>query len=119
MQETPCALTAGDVASIQVLLDLIPASAKLHGNTIVAFVDIFVDVLQGLDGGNDFDIDVAAVLPQEIGIVSDDPAIVHLLSFEQKSLASVTTSAACIGILRNGGVISEGFGKAFGAFAVN
>jgi hypothetical protein len=56
----------------------------------MALVDILVDVLHGLDGGDDLDVDVAVVLPYEIGTVSDNPAIVNLLPPDLKGLASVT-----------------------------
>jgi hypothetical protein len=89
MEETPEGLAGRNIAGIQVLPNLIITGAKLHGDTIMALVDILVDVLQGLDGGDDLNVDVAAVFPYEIGTVSDDPAIVHLLSSDLKGLASV------------------------------
>jgi hypothetical protein len=119
VEEAPDCLMSGNVAGVQVELDLIVASAKLHGNSIVALVDIFVDVLQGLDGGDDLNVDVTAVLPQEIGIVGNHPAIVDLFPPDLKCLASVATPAGCIGILCDGGVLPEGFGKILGAFAID
>ena len=45
----PGCLIAADITCIQVVLDLIMGSAKLHGGTIVALIDILVDVLDGFD----------------------------------------------------------------------
>src|SRR5713101_2637133 len=47
--KTPVCLTAADIARIQVKLDLILGSVKLHGGTIVALVHIFEDVLDCFD----------------------------------------------------------------------
>ena len=47
--ETPHSLTVTDVACIQVLLNLILTSAKLHSGPVMALVDILVDVLDSLD----------------------------------------------------------------------
>ena len=58
----------------------------------MAFVDIFEDVFDSLDRANGFDIDVAAVLVDEIGTVGNNPLIVDLLSSDLMCLASVTTS---------------------------
>ena len=49
MEEAPNALARRNVASIKVLSDFIIASAKLHSGAIMAFVDIFENVLDGLD----------------------------------------------------------------------
>ena len=42
---------------------------------------------------------MAAVLPNEIGTVSDDPMIVDLLSPDLMCVSSVPASGGCIGIL--------------------
>jgi len=47
--KTPVCLTAADIASIQVKLNLIMSLAKLHGGAIVALVHILVDVLDSFD----------------------------------------------------------------------
>jgi hypothetical protein len=49
MEEAPNALAGRDVASIEILFDLIIASPKLHGDVIVAFVHILVNVLDSFD----------------------------------------------------------------------
>ena len=46
----------------------------------MALVDILVDVFDGLDRCHGLEIDLATILPDEISTVSDDPAIVNLLS---------------------------------------
>jgi hypothetical protein len=62
----PQSFTAADITCIQILLDLISASAKLHSGAIMALVHIFVDVLDSLDRSNRLHIDMAPVLPDKI-----------------------------------------------------
>ena len=64
--ESPKSLTTANVACIKIKLDFISASAKLHGGTVMAFVHILVDVLDGLDRGYRLNIDMAAISPDEI-----------------------------------------------------
>jgi hypothetical protein len=47
--KAPVCLTAADIACIQVVLDLIMSSAKLHGGAIMALVDILVDILDSFN----------------------------------------------------------------------
>jgi hypothetical protein len=47
--KAPVGLTAADIARIQVMLDLIMGSAKLHCSAVMALVDIFVDILDCFD----------------------------------------------------------------------
>jgi hypothetical protein len=42
-------LTAADIVRIQIVLDLIMGSAKLHCGAVMALVDILVDVLDCFD----------------------------------------------------------------------
>ena len=49
MEEAPNALAGRDVASIEILFDLIVASPELHCDAIVAFVHILVNVLDSFD----------------------------------------------------------------------
>jgi len=58
----------------------------------MALVDVFEDVLDSLDRANGFNIDVAALLVDEICAVGDNPLIIDLLSPDLMCLASVTTS---------------------------
>jgi hypothetical protein len=90
MKKAPDALAGGDVVCIQILFDFIVAGSKLHADAIMTLVHILVDVLDRLDRGNGLHIDVAIVLPDEVGTVSDDPAIVNLLSTNTMCLTSVT-----------------------------
>ena len=96
MKETPDAFASRNVASIQILFDLIIASSKLHGEAIMAFVHILENILHSLDCGDTLDVDVATILPDEIGTISDDPAIVDLLSPNLMSVASVATSGRSV-----------------------
>src|SRR5882762_8491603 len=47
--KAPVGLTAANIACIQVMLDLIMGSAKLHSSAVMALVDILVDVLDCFD----------------------------------------------------------------------
>ena len=99
IEEAPNALTRRNVVSIEVLSDFIIASAELHSDAIIAFIDIFENLLDGLDRGDGLDVDMAMVLSDEIGRVSDDPTIVDLLSPDLMCVSSVPASDGCIGIL--------------------
>jgi len=77
--EVPMSLTTADIARIKIELDLISASAKLHGGMIMALVDILVDVFDGLDRSNRLHIDITVILPDEISGVTDHPLVVNLL----------------------------------------
>ena len=59
----PSLLTKRDIAGIEIHLHLILAIFKLHGHEIMPFVDVFVDVLDGLDRRNALHIYMTAVLP--------------------------------------------------------
>ncbi len=113
---TPEGLTLSNVASIQVLPDLIPTRAKLHGSAIMAFVDVLVNVFDGLDGCNPLEIDMAMIFPDEIRAVRHNPAVVNLFSIDLKCSPSITTTKNGIGILRKGSLISEWLWKVLGAF---
>ena len=47
--KVPVCLTAATVMYIQIVLDLIMGSAKLHGGTIMTLVHILVDVLNSFN----------------------------------------------------------------------
>jgi hypothetical protein len=76
--EAPQSLTAADITCIQILLDLILASAKLYGGSIMALVHILIDILDSLERGNRLHIDMAPVLPQKIGRVADNPLVIDI-----------------------------------------
>jgi hypothetical protein len=118
VEEAPDTLTGWDIASIKILFDLIIASTELHGDTIMALVDILVDVFDGLDRCNGLEIDMTTILPDEIGTVCDDLAIVDLLSTNLMCLPSVPRPGWGIGILGNGGLISEGLWEILAALAI-
>ena len=118
IEEAPNTLTSRNVASIEVLFDFIIASPKLHCNVIMAFVHIFVDILDSFDRGNGLDIDMVMVLPDKIGRVCDDPMIVDLLSPNVMCVSSVPAPGQSISILRNGGLIPERLWKVFGAVSI-
>ena len=107
MEEAPHALASRNIASIEVLFDFIVASSKLHCDVIMALVHVFEDVLDSFDGGDALDVDVAMVLPDEIGTVSDHPAIVDLLSSNVMCLPTVSVPGGSIVILRNSHLIPE------------
>src|ERR1700724_281151 len=63
--QTPKSLALRDVACIQIELDLILTLAKLHSGTVMALVDILVDVLDASDRADALDVDMAAILPEQ------------------------------------------------------
>jgi hypothetical protein len=97
--EAPMSLTAANIAHIQILLDLITACAKLHGDPIMALVHIPVDVPDGLDRCNRLHIDMAPILLDRVLGVTHHPSIVHLLPANLNSPASVAMPDASIGVL--------------------
>jgi hypothetical protein len=119
--KTPVCLTAADVVRIQVVLDLIMGSAKLHGGAIVTLVHILVDVLDSFDRGNGLHIDVTPVLPDEILAVTDDPSVVDpilVIWTRANDLPSVETPCPGIRVFRDGGTLIERLGKPFSAYTV-
>src|SRR6266852_7501056 len=96
--KVPVCLTAANIACIQVKLDLILGSAKLHGGTIVALVHILVNVFHSLDRGNRLHIDVTPVLPDEISAMTDDPGVVKLKLAHWNLLMSIATPGPGIGV---------------------
>ncbi len=67
----------GNVAGIQILLDLIQTCTKFHGSAVMALVDVLVNVLYGLDGCNPLKIDVTAIFPDEVRAVRHYPVVVN------------------------------------------
>jgi hypothetical protein len=118
-KKMPYSLWAANVPRIQILLDLIPACAKLHGGAIVALIHIFVDVLDSLDRSNRLHINVTPVLPDEIRGVTDDPLVVDLPALDLKILHNVAAPGASIRVLSDSGLWSEGLGKTLGTGAID
>ena len=120
--QLPMSLRAADVPCIQVLLNLIPACAKLHSGAVMALVHILVDVLDCLDRGNGLHIDVAVIFPDEIPGVTDNPLIVNLIPSSPSNtmcLPSVMTSGASIRVLSDSGLLSGGLWKALGTYPIH
>ena len=117
--QMPKSFTAANIACIQILLDLICASAKLHCGAIMALVHILVDVLDGLDRCNRLHIDVAPILLDQVLGVTHYPAIVNLHPSNLHRPASVMMPGASIRVLSDNGLLSELLGKAFGALAID
>jgi len=63
--KAPTSLAGRNIAGINIQFHLVLAIAKLHSCTVMPFVHIFVNVLDGLDRGNAFHIDMAAVIPDK------------------------------------------------------
>jgi len=70
-KEMPARLHRPNVASIDVVLDLIHI-ANLHSGPVMTLVDVLVDVLDGFDRSADFHIDVTVILGKEVRIVRDN-----------------------------------------------
>ena len=56
---------------------------------------------------------MAVVLPEQIGTVYHNPAIIDLLSFVIKRSSSITTMKDSIGVFRDGGQLAKGLGEVF------
>ena len=111
----PEGLILGNIAGIQVLLDLIQTCAKLHSSVVMALVDVLVNVLDGLDGCNPLEIDVTAIFPDEVRAVRHYPAIVNLLSIDLKCSSCIAMMKDSIRVLRKSSLISERLWKVLGA----
>jgi hypothetical protein len=84
----------------------------------MTLVDIFVNVLDGLDRKDALHVDMAAELPEPEAWMGNDPSIVDLMTSNLKSLPSVTSSEIGIGILVNGSLLSEWFRESFRTFPI-
>jgi hypothetical protein len=47
--EAPMSLTAADVACIKIKLNFISTGAKFHGSSVMALINIFINIFYGLD----------------------------------------------------------------------
>ena len=63
--QAPEGLTLGNIAYIQIELDLILTLAKLYNSMVMALVDIFVDVLDVSDRVNALYVDMAPILSEQ------------------------------------------------------
>jgi uncharacterized oligopeptide transporter (OPT) family protein len=101
-------LALRDIACIQIELDLILTIAKLHGGMVMTLVDIFVDELDASDGANALYIDMALILPEQKDAERNDKAIINCLAIgEGIYLSSVATVEVGIGVIRDGGLLTE------------
>jgi len=84
LQDAVDSLRSGDVAALEVIVDLALDLVFATGpnetalSTVVALVHVLMEVLDVADGAADFDVDVAVVLEEEGGIVGDHPLVVDL-----------------------------------------
>src|SRR5882724_1630065 len=76
-QESPDCLICTNIASIQVLLDIIRGFAKLHGSAVMALVYIFVDILDAPYSKGQLHIDVTYKEKEE-GHMGNHPLVVKL-----------------------------------------
>ena len=116
--ETSSCLTAADIACIQVKLNLILGSAKLHSGAIMALIYILEYVPDSLDRGNRLHINVTSILSDEIFAMTDNPSVVNLIFVTwtcANSLASVKTPCPRIRVISDGDMLFKSFGKPFGA----
>jgi hypothetical protein len=89
----------------------------------MAFIDIFVDIFDGLDGCNGLHIDVAVIFPQKPWGIRDYPAVVNF-SFRNSStnfefLSSVSSTEPGIRICIDNCLILEWLGKVFAALVID
>src|SRR6202023_1223389 len=114
--QTPKSLALRDVACIQIELDLILTLAKLHSGTVMALVDILVDVLDASDRADALHVDMTAILPEQ------KDAEGNIVNFhavgEGICLFSVTTAEVGIRVIGDGGLVTEWLGKTLGALSI-
>jgi hypothetical protein len=72
----PDALGRTNVTGTYMIRYLIYILSNSNSGTVVTLVYIFMNILDGLDGGTDFDIDMTVVTCGQIGIIRDDITIV-------------------------------------------
>src|SRR5260370_20173906 len=58
---------------------------------------------------------MAAVLPEQIGTIGHNPAVIDLLSIVVKCASSITATKDSIGVFRDRGQFTKGLGKVFSA----
>jgi hypothetical protein len=80
-----------DISGIEITLHFI-VMKLLHHNTIVAFIDILVNILEGLDRNTAFDIDMAIKVLQKKSIVWHDMLICNRRSIGWVDRGDVTTT---------------------------
>ena len=78
--QPPKGLALRDIVCIQIELDFILTLVKLHGGTVMALVDVFVNVLDSLDQTNTLHVDIAPVLPEQNNAEWNNTAIIDLLA---------------------------------------
>jgi hypothetical protein len=66
---------------VYVIHNLIHILAHTHGGMIMTLVYVLVNVLDGLDGGTDLDIDVAVVPCEQIKVVGNNNVVVKGVTF--------------------------------------
>ena len=115
MVDSPESFTGRHIASIKILFDFILTCPKLHSCAIMAFVHIFVDVLDGFDRGDALNIDVTAIFPNEPWRMWYYPAIVNLFSIDNMFLSIISPPKVSIRVITDSCFISEWFWKAFRA----
>src|SRR5438045_5099927 len=80
LEQPPYGFGRANIAALQMLADLVILAHYSGSSTVVALIDIFVDILHGLHGPADLDVNMGAVLAGQVRIIRDDPAIVEVSS---------------------------------------
>ena len=85
----------------------------------MAFVDILVYVLDRLHGEDRLHIDMTLVAMEQPRRVSNHPAVIKFSPTDIVLYSIILSTKDSIGILRNCGGITKGFGKSLGTLAIN
>src|ERR1700723_93060 len=119
LQNPPTCLHRTNVASVNILLDLIYLS-NLNGRLIKSLVNIFVDIFNNFERRTNLKVDMAVILGREIRIVWNDLAIVkgELLGIGE-SASIIRPGILWITILYKGGFRAELLGIMFATFSIN
>jgi len=117
--ESPDCLICTNIASIQVLLDLIRGFAKLHGSAVMALVYIFVDILDAPYSKGQLHIDVTYKEKEEEGHMGNHPLVVKLGTTNVMFPAIIPVMIRGVAITAKSCGCLEWFWKMFGALAIN
>ena len=97
LKESPDGFGGRNVASIEKAPHFVPQESgvtcllKDDSRRIVAFIDVFEEVLDRLDGAAHFHVDVSAVLLHQVRVVGYHPPVVESFPSYQEVVAVVSS----------------------------
>ena len=110
-KQSPNSFTCRHIARIQIELDLIQATPKLHCCAIMTLVHILVDVLDCLDREKTLHVDVTAKNPKPEAWIRNHSMIVNLMISNLVLFSCVSSPEVGIRVLIYCSLISERLGE--------